>query len=40
VIDVQIKADLLGVEGLGAVHVRNGNHHEFELPIHDAASFV
>jgi hypothetical protein len=40
VVDVQIEAALLDVEGLGAVHVRDGNHHEFKLAVHDAVSFV
>jgi hypothetical protein len=38
VVDVQIEAGLLDLEGLGAVHVRDMNHHEFEPPVHDAAS--
>ena len=38
VVDVQIEAGLLDLEGLGAVHVRDMNHHEFELQVHDAAS--
>jgi len=37
VVHVQVESGLLDVKGLGAIHVRNGNHHEFKLPIHDAA---
>jgi hypothetical protein len=33
-----IEAGLLDLEGHGAVHVRDVNHHEFGLPVHDAAS--
>src|SRR5215212_9848434 len=34
VVMVQVEADLLGVEGLGTVHIRNGHEGEFQLPIH------
>ena len=34
VIDVQVKTGLIHVEGLGAVHVRHGNHDELKLPVH------
>lgn len=40
VVDVHMKAELLGIESLGAIHVRDGNHHEFERPVHDFASSV
>src|SRR5207244_8851136 len=33
---VRIEADLLRIEGLGAVDVRNGDGYQFELPVHDA----
>ena len=36
--DVQSEAGFRDVEGVGGVHVRDGNQHEFELEIHDAAS--
>jgi len=35
----QTEAGLLDVENLPAVHVRDGDEHEFELQIHDASSF-
>jgi hypothetical protein len=34
VVMVQVEANLLGVEGLGAVNVRNGHEGEFQLPVH------
>src|SRR5574341_1212691 len=34
VVVVGMKAGLVGVEGLGAVHVRDGDCHQFELPVH------
>jgi hypothetical protein len=40
VVDIQIEAHLLGVEALGAVHVRDGEQHELELEVHGAASLV
>jgi hypothetical protein len=40
VVDVEVEADLLGVEGLGTVHVRDGNEYEFKLVVHDALPFV
>src|SRR6266511_336102 len=39
VVVVQVKADLVDVEILGAVHVRDGDVHQFELPIHARTSF-
>src|ERR1700730_15451615 len=38
VVDVRREAGLLQIEGLGAVDIRDGNHNEFQLPIHGAAS--
>src|SRR5688572_832675 len=32
---VRMEADLLGVERLRPVHVRDGNLHQFEPPVHD-----
>ena len=32
VVDVQIEAGLLDLEGPGEVHVRDVNHYEFDLP--------
>jgi hypothetical protein len=29
-----VEPGLLGVEGLGAVDVRDGNRHQLELPVH------
>ena len=40
VVDVEVEAALLDVELLGAVDVRDGDQHELELEIHDAASWV
>jgi hypothetical protein len=40
VIDVQVEAELVDVELLGTIHVRDGDQHEFELEIHDAPSFA
>ena len=34
---VHVEAELLGVKGLGTVHVRDGHHNDFERPIHDAS---
>src|SRR6266540_1196141 len=39
VVVVQVKANLVNVEILGAVHVRDGDVHQFELPIHARTSF-
>src|SRR6266536_4357314 len=39
VVVVRIEADLVGVEGLRAVHVRDGNPHQLEFPVHGAPSF-
>ena len=36
VVDEQVEAGLLEVEGLGPVHVGHRDHHKFELPLHDA----
>jgi hypothetical protein len=36
VVDVETEAQLL-VERLGAVHVRDGQDHEFERHVHDDA---
>jgi hypothetical protein len=37
-VDIQVETQLLGVERLGLVHVRDGDQHQFELQIHDAPS--
>jgi dihydrofolate reductase len=34
---VDVEAELLGVEGLRAVHVRDGDDHHFESPVHEMA---
>jgi hypothetical protein len=39
VVDVEVEARLLEVESLGAVHVRDGEDHQFECPVHDRASW-
>jgi hypothetical protein len=36
VVMVRVEAGLLGVEGLRAVHVRHGDLHQFESPVHGA----
>ena len=36
-VDVQREAHLVDVEVLGTVHVRDRNHHELELVLHDSA---
>ena len=35
VVVIGVEAGLLGVEGLRAIHVRDGNLHQFESPVHD-----
>jgi hypothetical protein len=40
VVDVQLKAGFLDVEVLGAVHVRDRNHHQLKLPVHGLPSLV
>jgi hypothetical protein len=37
-VEVDDEADLLGVEALRPVHVRDGNRHHFESPVHGAPS--
>ena len=36
VVDVQVEAHLLDVEGLGPVDIRDGQQHQFQFPIHVA----
>src|SRR5215207_3977 len=38
--EVHVKLDLLGVEGLRAIHVRSGNRNRFELPTHAVSPFL
>jgi hypothetical protein len=38
-VNVHMEAELFAVEGLGAIHIRDGKQHKFEFPIHDAFSF-
>jgi len=35
VVDEKIESDLIAVESLGAIHVRDGNDHQFKRPVHD-----
>src|SRR5438093_13496398 len=35
---VRVEADLLGIKGLCAVYVGDGDRHEFELPVHVTSS--
>jgi hypothetical protein len=35
-VDQRVEAGRLGGEGLGAVHVRDENQHQFELEVHDS----
>jgi len=37
---VDVEPDLFGVEGLGAVHVRNRDYHYLERPVHDASPLM
>src|SRR5918997_7200861 len=37
---VDVEPQLLGVERFGAVHVRDGDHHHLERPVHDGPSFL
>src|SRR5918994_5503660 len=39
-VEVHVKPDLLGVEGLRAIHVRSGNRNRFELPTHAVSPFL
>jgi hypothetical protein len=39
VVVVDVEADLLGVEGLRTVHVRDGDRDELESPVHEPLSF-
>jgi hypothetical protein len=36
---VDLEAELLGVEGFGAVHVGDGDHHHLERPVHECLTF-
>jgi hypothetical protein len=38
-VEVHVEARLLGVEGLGAVHVRDRDRHQLELEIHAGRPF-
>jgi hypothetical protein len=37
---VDVEPELLGVERLRTVHVRDGDPHHFERPIHEASPVV
>jgi hypothetical protein len=39
VVDINLESGLLGVEGLGAVHIRDGDDDQLEFPIHGNPSF-
>src|SRR5215216_5031963 len=37
---VQVEAELVGVEHLGSVYIREGKHDQFQLHVHDASPSI